>query len=181
MKLSWRGGRSKRERIYLDRGRRPTQLMRDSLDSSAFRSMTTGTPMISLPFTRLGLLTALLTATSQAQVVTVNGQVLDTGYPVNLASVRVSSPTGAWLDSTVTDSTGRFEFSFPFQPGCYRLQVRYIGAALTERTFSVTTPGVRELDSLSIRSAPIPEWPGLLFLECAYSQAGKGPWGTDTI
>jgi len=31
MKLSWRGGRLKRERVSLDRGRRTTQLMRDSL------------------------------------------------------------------------------------------------------------------------------------------------------
>jgi hypothetical protein len=130
---------------------------------------------------RLPLLTALMVTTSQAQTLTVTGRVLFKGYPVTLASVLISSPTGAWLDSTSTDSTGRFELSFPFHPGCYRLQVRSIGAALTERTFSATEPGIRELDSLPIRAAPIPEWPGLLLLECANSQAGRGPWGTDTI
>jgi hypothetical protein len=33
MKLSWRGGRLKKERLSLDCGRRTTQLMRDSLGS----------------------------------------------------------------------------------------------------------------------------------------------------
>jgi len=35
MKLSWRGGRLKWKGVYLERGRRTTQLMRDSLGSSS--------------------------------------------------------------------------------------------------------------------------------------------------
>jgi len=33
IKLSWRGGRSKGKRVYLDGSRRTTQLMRDPLGS----------------------------------------------------------------------------------------------------------------------------------------------------
>ena len=132
-------------------------------------------------FLYLALLAALPATTSQAQTLTVSGHVLDKGYPVPMASIRVAAPSGVWLDTTSTDSTGRFQLSFSFRSGCYLLQVRYIGAALTERTFAVTHPGVRELDSLPLRAAPIPESAGLLLLECDYPQAGQGPWGTDTI
>ena len=125
-----------------------------------------------------------LGSTSQAQTIAITGIVKDKDYPVRDARVRVSGPlTSSWLDSTVTDSTGRFQVTLEFQPGCHRLQVRWLGYAVTERTFSVVMPGVRELGPIPLHGAPIPEWPALLLLGCAYPQAGHWPGalGTDTV
>jgi hypothetical protein len=130
------------------------------------------------------LLALVFVSVAHAQSVTLTGTVLDKDYPVHRGYVRVSGPSGGpWLDSTVTDSAGRFHLALPIRPGCYRLQVRAVGYAVTERTFSISDTAVRELGAIPLHGAPIPEASALLLLGCAYPQAGAwgGAWGTDTV
>ena len=129
------------------------------------------------------LLALVIVSTSQGQTTSITGTVQDKVYPLREARVRVSGPGSSWLDSTVTDSAGRFRLTVPFHSGCHRLQARFLGYAVTERTFNVVVPGVRELGPIPLQGAPIPEWPSLLLLGCPYPQAGTwaGALATDTV
>jgi hypothetical protein len=119
------------------------------------------------------------------QTIVVTGRLVNSEeYPIAHAPVRVSGPAnGVWLDSAFTDSAGTFFLTIPFQAGCYRLQGRMIGYGVTERTFAVSTSGARALGVVRLREAPVPEWPALLLMGCAYPGAGAwgGAWETDTV
>ena len=130
----------------------------------------------------LSLLSIGAPLVGQARRITLTGTVFDNDYPIASVHVRVSGPGGIrWLDSTVTDTTGAFRLEFRFAPGCYRLQARSLGFAITEWTFNVSAPGSREFGRLPLRWAPIPEWRALLLLGCAYPKAGAGASATDTV
>ena len=112
----------------------------------------------------------------------IHGRVIDIGYrvPIQRATVRIRGTSLA----AETDSGGRFELSFPFQPGCHRLLVRAIGYGWTEVRF-VTPPDSTAsiLGDVPLRAAPLPEWPLLLVSRCNSGPLtmDEAPWGVDTL
>jgi len=131
-----------REEVYLDGGRRTTQLMRDSLGSS---------PTMALRhLIALGILTACSPKGPAAMVLT--GQVVDSVNGKGLPRARIE----VGFDTTTADSTGRFALHVSGPPtDSVRILFRYIGFKPLFREVPWQTKSPHDLGAIQLRYAPV--------------------------
>ena len=96
------------------------------------------------------------------------------GQPIHEARVTLFAPeTDKILDSTLTDSFGRFRLSAQTSPGCHLITVRAIGYSGTDRSLALTGDGRFDIGVVLMRQFPIPEELRLYMKGCSHPLGGR--------
>lgn len=105
----------------------------------------------------LCLAAAPLPAQTQGAVDILTGHVTDlTGKPIADAQVGVTSLHSGLTRSNTTDANGRYKIFFPETPTHYKLEVKRMGFAPTQRTVARRTKGPEEMViDLRLGGAPL--------------------------
>lgn len=103
------------------------------------------------------LAAAPLPAQTQGGVDILSGYVTDlTGKPIADAQVGVTSLRSGHTRSNTTDANGRYKIFFPETPTHYKLEVKRMGFAPTQRTVARRTKGPEEMViDLQLGGAPL--------------------------
>lgn len=110
-----------------------------------------------LPLLVLCLAAAPLPAQTHGGIDILSGRVTDlTGKPIADAQVDVTSLRSGLARSNATDANGRYRIFFPETPTHYKLEVKRMGFAPTQRTVARRTKGPEEMViDLQLGGAPL--------------------------